>query len=63
MNYSRSMPFYCVSIGYLKNGKPEGGAVYIPELDELYYCEKGKRSQIENLPKLGLILGDYIYYL
>ena len=28
-----------------------------------YYCEKGKRSQIENLPKLGLILGDYIYYL
>ena len=28
-----------------------------------YYCEKGKKSQIENLPKLGLILGDYIYYL
>ena len=42
MNYSRSMPYYCVSIGYLKNGKPEGGAVYIPELDELYYCERGK---------------------
>jgi len=42
MNYSRMMPYYCVSIGYLKNGKPEGGAIYIPELDELYYCEKGK---------------------
>ena len=28
-----------------------------------YYCEKGKKSQIQNLPKLGLILGDYIYYL
>ena len=42
MNYSRKMPFYCVSIGYLKNGKPEGGAIYIPELDELYYCECGK---------------------
>ena len=28
-----------------------------------YYCEKSKKSQIENLPKLGLILGDYIYYL
>jgi hypothetical protein len=28
-----------------------------------YYCEKSKKSQIQNLPKLGLILGDYIYYL
>ena len=28
-----------------------------------YYCEKSKKSQIQSLPKLGLILGDYIYYL
>ena len=42
MNFSRKMPYYCVSIGYLKNGKPEGGAIYIPELNELYYCEKNK---------------------
>ena len=42
MNYSRRMPLYCVSIGYMKNSKPEGGAIYIPELDELYYCECGK---------------------
>ena len=28
-----------------------------------YYCDKKKQSQIQNLPKLGLILGDYIYYL
>ena len=44
MNYSRKMPYYCVSIGFLKNNKPEGGAIYIPETDELYYCEKGKGS-------------------
>ncbi len=44
MNFSRKMPFYCVSIGFLRNNKPEGGAIYIPELDELYYCEKGKGS-------------------
>lgn len=44
MNYSRKMPYYCVSIGFFKNNKPEGGAIYIPELDELYYCEKGKGS-------------------
>ena len=28
-----------------------------------YYCDIGKRQAIQNLPKLGLILGDYIYYL
>ena len=44
MNYSRKIPNYCVSIGFLKNNKPEGGAIYIPEVDELYYCEKGKGS-------------------
>lgn len=44
MNYSRAMPYYCVSIGYLKNNKPQGGAIYIPELDELYYCEQWKGS-------------------
>ena len=28
-----------------------------------YYCDIGKKQAIQNLPKLGLILGDYIYYL
>lgn len=41
-NYSRGIPTYCVSIGYMKNGIPEGGAIYIPTTDELYVCEKGK---------------------
>lgn len=42
LNYSRGMSLYCVSIGYMKDNKPYGGAVYIPELDELYFGEKGK---------------------
>lgn len=41
-NYSRNIPTYCVSIGYMKNGIPQGGAIYIPTTDELYVCEKGK---------------------
>ena len=36
------MPYYCVSIGFMKDNIPEGGAIYIPLTDELYYCEKGK---------------------
>ena len=48
MNYSRGIPYYCVSIGYMKNNKPYGGAIYIPERDELYYCEKDKGSYCNN---------------
>ena len=28
-----------------------------------YYCDKNKGHEIQNLPKFGLILGNYIYYL
>lgn len=46
MNFSRSMSYYAVSIGYLKDGKPYGGAVYIPKLKELFVCEKGKGAYL-----------------
>lgn len=42
MNFSRGIPTYGVSVGYMKNGKPEGGAIYIPVTDELYVCEREK---------------------
>lgn len=42
INFSRKIPFYCVSIGYMKDKVPEGGAIYIPETDELFVCERGK---------------------
>lgn len=48
MNFSRGIPFYCVSIGYMKDGKPEGGAIFIPKTNELYFCEKGKGSYCNN---------------
>ena len=44
MNFSRGIPLYCVSIGYIKNGNPYGGAIYIPTTNELYVCERGKGS-------------------
>lgn len=46
MNFSRSMSYYAVSIGYLKDGKPYGGSVYIPKLKELFVCEKGKGAYL-----------------
>ena len=42
LNFSRGIPFYCVSIGYMKNNKPEGGAIFIPTTNELFICERGK---------------------
>lgn len=66
MNFSRNMSYYAVSIGYLKDGKPYGGAVYIPKLKELFVCEKdkgaylnGKRIHVStnNLDKSLAVIG------
>ena len=42
INYSRGMPLWAVSVGYMKDGAAQGGAMYIPRLDELFVCERGK---------------------
>jgi len=41
-NYSRGLPVYGVSIGYMYGGKPHGGVVYMPCTDEMYAAERGK---------------------
>lgn len=46
MNFSRNMSYYAVSVGYLKDGKPYGGAVYIPKLKELFVCEEDKGAYL-----------------
>lgn len=40
--YLNGLPFYGISIGVLKNGKPHVGGVYLPALDELYWHENGR---------------------
>lgn len=42
-NFSNKIPFYGVSIGLLKDQRPWLGVVYLPVLDELFYCD-GKNS-------------------
>jgi len=48
VNYSRGMPLYGVSVGYMKDGVPEGGAIYIPKLDEMFVCERGKGAYLND---------------
>lgn len=37
-SYIHNQTFYSTSVGLLRDGKPVAGAVYLPELDELYYA-------------------------
>jgi len=37
LNFSRQIPFYCISIGLWKNNKPELGVIYDLVKDDIYY--------------------------
>ena len=46
LNYSRGLFMYGVSVGYLYESKPAGGAVYFPKFNELFVAEKGKGAYL-----------------
>lgn len=45
-NFSRKIPRFSVSIALLYKGVPICGAVYDPNMDEMFYAEKGKGAFI-----------------
>lgn len=40
-NFIHRIPFFCVAIGILKEGRPHIGACYNPLLDEMYWAQAG----------------------
>ncbi|TAM61046.1 inositol monophosphatase [bacterium] len=40
-NFVHGFPFFCVSIGYERDGVMEAGVVYNPTLDEIYAARRG----------------------
>ena len=56
-NYSRGLPIYAVSLGYMENNVPMGGAIYLPKMDELFVCERGKGAWL-NGEKISVSDGD-----
>lgn len=42
LNFSHGLDLFCVSIGYIEEGKPAVGAVYLPISGDLYYGINGK---------------------
>ena len=46
VNFSRKIPYFCVSIGIKKNHEIIGGVVYNPIMEELFVAEKGKGAYL-----------------
>lgn len=40
-NFARGEPHWCISIGFLRHGVPEIGAIYAPIADEMYLAKRG----------------------
>jgi fructose-1,6-bisphosphatase/inositol monophosphatase family enzyme len=49
-NFVHSIPYCCVSIGFIVNGRPVVGVVHNPNLNELHYAVKGKGAFLNGVP-------------
>ena len=46
LNYTNGHPFYGVQLALLENKEPLLSLIYLPQLDELYYAERGKQASL-----------------
>lgn len=46
LNYSKSIPYFAVSIGVLKRGKTIVGAIYNPNMNEMYTAVRGRGARL-----------------
>lgn len=50
LNFSRAVPFYCVAIGYVEDGRARAGAVHSPRTDETFVAHEGGGARMNGLP-------------
>jgi myo-inositol-1(or 4)-monophosphatase len=50
VNFAHAIPLCCVSIGIEKDGEMILGAVYNPNMNELFIAEKGKGATLNDMP-------------
>jgi myo-inositol-1(or 4)-monophosphatase len=48
-NYSRKIPFFCVSIALFKQNQPEAAVIYQPVMDELFYAQRGQGAYLNDV--------------
>jgi myo-inositol-1(or 4)-monophosphatase len=49
-NYTHRFPVFCVSIGLVKDGVPQAGCIYNPNLDELFSVHRGEGAFLNGDP-------------
>ncbi len=63
-NFSHGLPYYCISLALIKDGKVQLGIVYDPERDECFYAQKSKGAYLNsrklNSPDYNTTLGKAI---
>ena len=50
VNYANGVPLFCVSIGFVLDGRPTVGVVYDPMRDELFSAVAGWGAQLDSQP-------------
>lgn len=46
LQFSRNLPFFGVSMGLMRQGKPVAGFIYLPKFDDLYHAQKGSGAYV-----------------
>lgn len=63
--FARNLPYWGVSISLLRNHEPAVGVIFMPELKELFWAEKGKGSFLNgkeiHVSKISNIKGTLAY--
>ncbi|MGH2379578.1 MAG: inositol monophosphatase family protein [Candidatus Limnocylindria bacterium] len=49
LNFSRAIPFYCVSIGYVEHGRARAGAIHSPRTNETFVAYEGGGARLNDL--------------
>lgn len=50
LNFSRGVPFYCVSIAYVEDGKARAGAIHAPRSGETFVAHEGGGATLNGVP-------------
>ncbi len=50
LNFSRAVPFYCLSIGYVEDGAVRAAAIYAPRTAEMFVAREKGGAQLNGAP-------------
>lgn len=50
LNFSRAVPFYCVSIAYVEDGEVRAAAIHAPRMSETFVAHQGGGARLNGLP-------------